>query len=155
MPRVRPNVLERDALTDLWKHSLSRIPTLCGRLVYLSSLRDSNSGAYRHHGLAAAFGRDESARAMQESHLQVFVEWLALPLQGKAGDVRDYLASTDEGPGNVAAFWLRSGQPRNLIPEQSFLAQREHFERDMGTLLEIFRNDPALLGRPPESTQSL
>ena len=33
-------------------------------------------------------------------------------------------------------------------------AQREHFERDMGTLLEIFRNDPTLVGNAPDSTRS-
>ena len=48
--------LERGAAADLWRNTLSQIPTLFGRLVYLSSLRDSNSGAYEHYGLAKVFG---------------------------------------------------------------------------------------------------
>ena len=155
MPRVRPNVLEPDALADLWKHTLSQIPTLCGRLVYLSSLRDPNSGAYRHHGLAAAFGRDGSARALKQSHEHAFLDWLGLPIKAKADDVRAYLKGLEDGGAEVAAHWLRSGQSRNLVPESSLAAQREHFERDLETLLDVFRNDPALLRRSPDSRQSL
>jgi hypothetical protein len=46
-------MLERSATADLFKNTLSRIPTLFGRLAYLASLRDSNSGIYRHYGLAS------------------------------------------------------------------------------------------------------
>jgi len=37
-------------------------------------LRDANSGQYRHYGLSAAFGREESALALRQSHEQVFKE---------------------------------------------------------------------------------
>ena len=59
--------LEHNAMADLWKNTLSQIPTAYGRLSYLASLRDPNSGIYRHHGLAAMFGRDESSRALRQS----------------------------------------------------------------------------------------
>src|SRR6478672_862944 len=69
MPRFRlKGMLERNALADLWKHTLSQIPSTYGRLAYLASLRDANSGVYRHHGLSAAFGREESVSAMRKSH---------------------------------------------------------------------------------------
>ena len=64
MPRFKvKGALERSAAEDLWRHTLSRIPTLFGRIAYLASLRDPNSGIYRHHGLSAVFGRDESSNA--------------------------------------------------------------------------------------------
>jgi len=154
MPRIRPNVLERDALADLWKHTLSGIPTLCGRLAYLSSLRDPYSGAYRHHGLSAAFGREESAKALRKSHEEAFLKWLSLTMMEKATDLRVYLAGLEDSGDQVIGYWLRSGHLRNLLPESSRRSERELFERDMEALLEVFRNDPELLRRIPGLTQS-
>src|SRR5712691_10477786 len=96
MPRFRSKgVLERTALADLWKHTLSQIPTVYGRLAYLASLRDPNSGAYRHHGLSAAFGREESGKALKQSHEGIFSEWLNLALAEKSGDLGNYLRDLD------------------------------------------------------------
>src|SRR5580658_3729115 len=100
MPRFKPkSVLETSAISDLWKHTLSRIPTLFGRLAYLAGLRDPNSGAYRHHGLSAVFGREESGKALRESHEQAFVEWLKLSLAEKHGDLVSHLARLEEERG--------------------------------------------------------
>src|ERR1700693_18750 len=110
MPRFKPKgMLERNALAELWKHTLSGISSAYGRLTYLASLRDPNSGQYRHHGLSTAFGRDESIMAMRQSHQQVFREWLKLPLSGKTSDLAEYLMSLDEEPAVVASNWLHSG----------------------------------------------
>src|SRR5580658_8601899 len=102
MPRFKPkSVLETSAISDLWKHTLSRIPTLFGRLAYLASLRDPNSGAYRHHGLSAVFGREESGKALRESHEQAFVEWLKLSLAEKYEDLARYLATLEDPQGLI------------------------------------------------------
>src|SRR5579862_3699526 len=109
MPRFKlKGVLERYAVQDLWKHTLSRIPTLYGRLFYLSSLRDPNSGAYRHHGLSTAFGREESARALQESHEEAFLEWVKLPLSEQKADLTHYLDELEDPHRTVVNHWLRS-----------------------------------------------
>jgi hypothetical protein len=88
MPQFRPKpMLERSATADLFKNTLARIPTVFGRLAYLASLRDANSGIYSHHGLAAIFGRDESRKALSQSHQAVFQEWLNLALREKKEDL--------------------------------------------------------------------
>src|SRR4051812_48038834 len=98
MPRFRlKGSLNQDAVADLWKHTLSRIPTVFGQIAYLASLRDTNSGVYKHHGLAAAFGRDESIRALRESHETSFQQWLEMPLADRSQDLRSYLQSLEEG----------------------------------------------------------
>ena len=61
-------MLERTATADLFKNTLSRIPTVFGRLAYLASLRGPDSGVYGHHGLTLMFGREESKRALARSH---------------------------------------------------------------------------------------
>ena len=100
-------MLERSATADVFKNTLSRIPTLFGRIEYLASLRDPNSGAYRHHGLAAIFGREESRRALSQSHEAVFREWLNLPLEEKREDLSEYLKGLDEPRAVVLRHWAK------------------------------------------------
>src|SRR5579864_1000643 len=127
MPRFKSKgTLERDALADLWKHTLSQIPTIYGRLVYLASLRDPNSGAYRHHGLSAAFGREQSAYALRKSHERTFLEWLTMPLASKNADFRTYLqsASTEESPQAVVTYMARGAHYVSQAPDAAGPAQR-------------------------------
>ena len=148
MPRFKPKgMLERDPLADLWKHTLSQIPSVYGRLAYLASLRDLNSGVYRHHGLTLAFGREESARALRESHLKIFREWLNLALASKSSDLTEHLEGLEEGSATVAANWLRTGHFRNLLPDQATRAQSAQFIQESTTLLEMIRD--ARAAAPP------
>jgi hypothetical protein len=142
MPRFRPMAkLERNALADLCKHTLSRIPTVSGRLIYLATLRDLNSGTYRHHGLITAFGRDEAVKALRESHQSAFQEWLNLPLSEKNDDLSDYLLSLDEPPDEVVRHWLQSGVYRGYVPASAMKAESDLFCKDLEILLELRRND--------------
>lgn len=144
MPRFKQRgVLERSAIKDLWKHTLSRIPTLYGRLAYLASLRDPNSGSYRHHGLSIAFGREESGKALRESHDQVFQEWLGLSLAQKSEDLQAYLADLEDPKGVVVANWLRAKYYRTQIPDTAREVERLLFYRDLEALLETVRNASA------------
>ena len=54
---------DRSPASDLWRHTLSQIPTTFGRLVFLASLRDPNTGAYAHYGFAHRVG-EEAAGAV-------------------------------------------------------------------------------------------
>jgi hypothetical protein len=141
MPRFRPKgVLERNPAEDLWKHTLSRIPTVYGRLMYLASLRDQNSGIYRHHGLSAAFGREESSRALKESHRRTFLEWLNLPLSEKNHDLALYLEALEDPRLMVVDHWLRSKLYKTHVPVSARKRERELFVSDLQALLETIRN---------------
>jgi hypothetical protein len=153
MPRFKPKaVLERNAAGDLWKHTLSRIPSIYGRLAYLASLRDPNSGAYRHHGLSTVFGRDESGKALRESHERAFLEWLNLSLADKNDDLRHYFASVEEPKRVVVEHWLRSRVYRTIIPSAARHVEQELFCTDLEALLETFRNAPGAGEPGPESS---
>jgi hypothetical protein len=41
--------LERDAGGVLWRRTLSQIPSQFGRIAWLASLRNPNTGVYEHH----------------------------------------------------------------------------------------------------------
>src|SRR5580698_6013499 len=142
MPRFRPTgKLERSALADLCKHTLSRIPTVSGRLIYLATLRDLHSGTYRHHGLITAFGRDEAVKALRESHQDAFQGWLKLSLTEKNEDLRDYLMALDEPQEEIVRHWLQSGVYRSYVPASAIKAETDMFCRDLETLLELLRNE--------------
>jgi hypothetical protein len=142
MPRFRPMAkLERSALADLCKHTLSRIPTTSGRLVYLATLRDVNSGTYRHHGLITAFGRDEAVRALRQSHQATFQSWLQMSLAEKNDDLREYLAALEDSPEEVAEYWLQSRVYRSYVPASSLEAETDFFCQDLEMLLELIKNE--------------
>ncbi len=142
MPRFRPMAkLERSALADLCKHTLSRIPTLSGKLIYLATLRDVHSGTYRHHGLITAFGRDEAVKALRESHQEAFQGWLKLSLTEKNEDLRDYLISLDDSQEEVVEHWLQSGVYRSYVPASAIKAESDLFCHDLEMLLTLVHNE--------------
>jgi hypothetical protein len=142
MPRFRPTAkLERSALADLCKYTLSRIPTVSGRLTYLATLRDLNSGTYRHHGLIAAFGRDEAVKALRESHQAAFHEWLNLNLSQKTVDLQDYLMTLEDSHEEIVEHWLQSKVYRSYVPASAIKAETDLFCYEIEMLLELRRNE--------------
>ena len=91
--KSRKGNLERGAAADLWRHTLAQIPSTFGRLVYLASLRDQNTGRYEHHGLSQMFSELEADEALRESHAPAFSEWLCFNLEQQKADLDLYLSS--------------------------------------------------------------
>ena len=148
MPRFKSKTgLERSASRDLWKNTLSRIATVFGQLTYLAALRDGNSGVYRHHGMSSVFGREETVRALQESHEVTFFAWLNLPLAQKNADLREYFLSLEDPARTVVDHWLSSKVFASLVPSIAREMERELFSKDLEALLEIMRN-----GLPAEAS---
>src|SRR5208283_2270817 len=93
---------EREAsATATWHRTLEGIPTLLGRIAYLASLRDPNTDAYRHFGLAQRIGEDEAEQVMSSSHREAFQEWLCLGLERQKEELADYFAGLDDDPRKI------------------------------------------------------
>jgi hypothetical protein len=139
VPQFRPKAtLERSALADFAKNTLARIPTAFGRLTYLASLRDANSGIYHHHGFSAIFGRDASRKALELSHANAFQEWLNLPLAEKRQDMEVYLDALESPRAVVLGHWSKVPGYRNYIPASARASERELFFMEFELLLDIF-----------------
>jgi hypothetical protein len=137
VPQFRPKaMLERSAAADLSKNTLSRIPTLAGRLIYLASLRDPDSGVYRHHGLASIFGREESRLALCQHHEAVFQEWLRRSLEDRMDDLSEYLDSLQQPRRRVIEYWKRVPAYRGYIPASARESERELFFAEFEVLVE-------------------
>ncbi len=143
--------LERGAAADLWRRTLSQIPSVFGRLVYLSSLRDSNTGRYEHYGLAQAFGDDEADRVLRASHEDGFREWLCQTLEQQQADLDLYLSGLNGSRSAVVATWARLAPYRNLPPSTAREIERELYIADLEALLAVLRNRYGIESGDPDS----
>ena len=132
--------LDRSAASDLWRNTLSQIPSVFGRLVYLASLRNPNSGRYEHHGLALIFGEDEANKALKKSHSQLFAEWLAFSVEQQKADLDLYISGLFEDKRTVVETWLKLAPYRNLIPSMVRGVERRLYITDLTALMELLRN---------------
>ena len=149
-PKSR-GMLERGAAPDLWRNTLSQIPAIFGRLVYLASLRDPNSGRYEHHGLALVFGQKEADRALRESHSQTFAEWICFNLEQQKADLDLYLSALMENRSVIVETWLRLAPYRNLVPSNAAPVQVELYLSDFGAILELLRSEYGVAAQDPDA----
>jgi hypothetical protein len=133
--------ITRDAISDLWKNTLSQIPSVFGRLVYLSSLRDTNTGRYEHHGLAQIFNEDEANKALRRSHSQAFAEWLLFNIEQQKADLDLYISALFEDKQTVLETWLRLTPYRNLVPNSVKSLERRLYLSDLKAILELLMNE--------------
>ena len=130
----------RGAAADLWRNTLSQIPSVFGRLVYVSSLRNPNNGRYEHHGLALIFGEDAASKALRRSHNQLFAEWLKFNMEQKKADLDLYISGLFEDKRTVVETWVKLAPYRNLIPASARSAEKRLYRADLTALLELLKN---------------
>jgi hypothetical protein len=143
--------LERGAAADLWRHTLSQIPSVFGRLVYLSSLRNTNTNTYEHHGFALMFGEEESDHTLRESHAKAFSEWLCFTLEQQKADLDLYLSTLGPDRRTVVDAWLRLTPYRHLIPAPARRAERQLYLSDLETLLKLLKNEYGVSSPDPDA----
>jgi len=130
---------DRSAAADLWRNTISQIPAVFGRLVYLASLRNPNNGRYEHHGLALVFGEDEANKALKNCHSSVFAEWLSFNLEQQKADLDLYISALFEDKRVVIETWIRLAPYRNLLPASVRGPEKRLYIADLTALLELFK----------------
>jgi hypothetical protein len=131
--------LDRGPASDLWRNTLSQIPSVFGRLIYLSALRGPNSGVYEHHGLSLVFGPRAANEALRKSHQDTFRTWLTFDLAQQKADLELYLTGLIEQKAAAVDTWLRLHPYRNVVPLTASGVDRELFLVDFGAVLELLR----------------
>ena len=144
-------ILDRSAAQDLWRKTLRHIPTVVGRLAYLSQLRNPNSGRYEHHGLAAVVGRAEAEKALRSSHLAIFEEWVQFSLEEQKADLDLHFSTLDVPRREIVETWILAGTYNSLVPASVHGVERDVFLSDMRALLEILKNVTGASGPDPEA----
>ncbi len=104
------------AYEDLLRRSLSKVSGDLGRLIYLASTRDYNTGAYHHDGLAARFSSAEAGKALEAAHLEIFLKLSAYPLKHLLEELEMYVHSSRQSREEVLHVWQKLEPYRIAIP---------------------------------------
>ena len=122
---------DRGPAAELWRKTLSRIPTHFGRLVFLSSLRDAVTGRYIHSPLSQMVGSEITDRTLCHSHHEIFSEWLGFTLAQQKVDLDEYLMAS-RAPLELIPY-------RDIVPGTAHQVERQLYLTDLETLLELLR----------------
>lgn len=138
-------------LAESWRRTIEGIDTLLGRLGYLASLRNVNTGTYEHFGLAERVGADEVDRVIRRSHLETFQQWLCFSLERQKEELEEYLSGQDGNRRDILSNWLHLGPYASWVPAESRDVERKLFYGDLEMVLELVRNEYGVASRDPDS----
>src|SRR3954447_10386584 len=139
------------AAEETWRRTLEGIPTVIGRLAYLSSLRSGDAGVYQHYGLAQRLGDDETNALLGPSHIEAFRNWLSLDLEGQKREVERYLFESESDGAKALMSWIALEPWAMWVPEASRAVERELYRGDIGIVLELLRRQLRVARRDPDS----
>lgn len=149
---TRDMTVDRQAvLAESWQRTLAGISTLLGRLAYLASLRNANTGAYEHFGLAQRVGADEVDRLVRRSHVEAFQQWLCFSLERQKDQLEEHFASLGGDRREILSHWLYLGPYSSWVPAESRDVERKLFFTDLEMVLELIRNEFGVASRDPDS----
>jgi hypothetical protein len=135
-----------------WTATLSNVPSIFGRLMILSSLRDRNTGWYVHHGLELEMGEDTHGFLLKR-HQEVFLDWQAMTVHRQMRDLKTHLksvAQSAEGFGpqqnknariaHVLNTWVFTRPYGELVPLSASPLARDTFVSNIAVLVALLRN---------------
>jgi hypothetical protein len=104
------------ASEELKHRTLASFPTDIGKLIYLASTRDYNTGKYYHDGFAQRFSEETASTALAACHKEIFKGLVNKPLQELVNDLREYLESIPSETDQVLEMWQELEPYRVTIP---------------------------------------
>ena len=134
---------------DLWRRTLSQIPSTYGRMNYLAERRNPNTGRYEHAGLTMMFGEEDSNAALRDSHIEAFRAWLELNLEQQQADLLLYWSELPTDRKTLVENWIRLRPHANVLPATASEADRKLYLNDLDVLLAILKRESAASGRSP------
>jgi hypothetical protein len=142
MTRVAAQHRRQEVFHDFWVGELAQIETSYGRLVYLASLRDPDTGRYEHYALADGSSDVLIASAsLKRIHETIFTEWVSYPLERKKMDIERYIAGIDQvDRAELIDAWLRLTPYKNLVPGSIQGPERQKHVSDFEAILGLLKN---------------
>jgi hypothetical protein len=129
-----------EVIGETWGRELAEIETAYGRLVYLASLRDSNTGRYEHYATEPG-SRSRVHTYLLRLHESIFREWVNFTLERKKAEIELYIRGLDSiDPSELVDAWLRLTPYKNLVPAAVRGPDREKHISDFEAILGLLRN---------------
>lgn len=129
-----------EACEDLKNRTLVSLPGSFGRLIYLASMRDYNTGQYYHDGLAKRFSEEAAAEALARCHREAFQLLLGCPLEEMVSELERYVLSTPAEADQLLDTWERLQPYRVAVPAQSSPVLAEFFTSNIKIALAVLRH---------------
>jgi hypothetical protein len=131
----------RAVVEDFSSQTLAAISSVYGRLYYVSSLKDSNSGRYEHDGLMSLYHENAVQAALSHCHEELFSRILETPLREQESDLRACLGSAGTKYWDVVENWGETRCFQNMCPEGLPDYLHDLFCSNMGALLAMFSSN--------------
>jgi hypothetical protein len=106
-------------IDEFTSHWLAGIQNGLGRLVYVALLRDVSTGRYSHAALGQIYSEAAVHQALFFCHQELFEKFLELPLEQQEKNLRDWFATVDAAPADIASRWLEVEFFRLLVPQET------------------------------------
>jgi hypothetical protein len=119
---------------------LEQITTAFGRLVYLASFRNPDSGRYQADEAAEMFSAYSVHRTLQRAHWKAFHDWQSLALKQKKSDLKRY-AEASGGAAPWLALWTDGDAAHRLMPAACAECERTLFVTELGIMLELLAHE--------------
>jgi hypothetical protein len=125
------------AREDLNNRSLAKIRLEFGRLIYLASTRDYNTGRYYHDGLALQFSEALAAQALSHAHREAFEDLALSPLEHLVDELQAYVRSVGAESSEVIQVWEKLEPYRVAVPFESDPLTKRYFLGNVKIALAI------------------
>jgi hypothetical protein len=126
-------------ITDIETHTLQGMPGHFNQLIYLSSLRDYNTGRYHHYGLETRYSPEVVDAGLHHCHIRVFEELMALPLKEQTRDLVNLFGSIREERPRLINTWQHLRSYQVLPPEGCHPLARQLFDTNIEVILKVLR----------------
>jgi hypothetical protein len=139
----------RDQRVDevAWKASeeiLSILPNDLTRLIYLTSIRDYNSGTYRHPVLSRQFDATVAHRVFELWHQEIFARLLADPISSYVEQLEGYIRYSRAERSLFIESWQSLQAYKAAIPLQTPSRSSETYFLNVQTALAILERSSRL-----------
>jgi len=128
----------RAVIEDFSSQTLAAISSDFGRLYYINSLKDTDSGRYEHDGLTSLYPENAVQAGLSHCHEELFSRILETPLNVQEHDLRACLVSAGEKYWDLIQSWQESRSFQNMCPEGLPDYLDDLFCSNMAALLAIF-----------------